>query len=163
MGFSPWAIRNLLNNHQRVTQQGLKVYLRVQNAVLPDNNSGNYEYATYGFQLSATGSLTGFQDIEITPPPDVTALSLHNIGLNAGELNFGAHTFVISHTWVAERMNQLGLTDPYDVFQASTTIGLIYNGRLFAPEDIQCSAMNDEIISWQLTCNQVQNIVSPTL
>jgi len=163
MGFSGWALRNLLDGHQRLTQQGLQVFIRTMNNDVDDDGVGEAgEFVTYGFQLTVTGGVgeSGVTDTLINPPPDVQAMTLHNIGMAGGQLRFGAHSFLISHTWVLERMNQLGLTDPYEVFNGEAVVGLMYNTRLFSIESLVANTGAGEIISWLVLANMFE--VPPT-
>lgn len=154
MAFSPWAMRNLLDNHQRATHPGLTVYLRVENAVDDEE-----EFVTYGFQVAVTGSeLAGTSDIEIEPPPDVQALSQRDIGLLGANLKFGAHSFLISHTWVLKRMEELALTDPRQVFRAANVVGIVYQERLYSIEELKPEDVHNETISWMVLGNALEPI-----
>jgi len=161
--FSAWSLRNLLDTNLRVTEPGLSVYLRVANDTVDDTDP-NDEFASYGFQICVTGaSLTGamipgYGDYLIDPPASVHPLSYRDIGLLGGKLFFGAHSFLISHTWVQSRMALLGLTDPYEVFRAKSVTGLIYNQRLFSIESVTSNDSYGEIISWNVLGNMLEDI-----
>lgn len=159
MAFSPWAMRRLLDCQQEYMNQGLPVYMRLANDQVEQDQVGEQdEFASYGFQVTITGGVpvTGFQDVRVLPQPDVEPLSLHNIGLNAGRLQFGAHRFLISHSWVLQQMTARSLTDPYDVFMADPVIGIVHNNRLFSIEDLQPNTGGGGIISWTVLANQLE-------
>ena len=153
--FSPWALRSILDAQQTISKGGLKVYLRVMNHVASDDQvGGDDEYASYGFQTSVTGGdISGTSDLEINPPPDVQPMSDRNIGLAGGRLRFGAHSFMISHTWVKERMADMGYDDPYQVFRDESVVGLFYDGRVFSIEDVTGEAVANEFVSWTILAN----------
>lgn len=156
MGISPWAIRRVIDSHLSVLKPGLKVYLRVKNA-----NDDEKDYVRLGFQWAPTGTqVTGYTDVLIAPPPDEQPVSEHTIGISGGRLMFGAHRFLISHTFVMNRANQLGYTDYYKVFRDAYVIGIVYNNRLFAIEEVLPDAVANQIVRWDIVCNAIEDVLA---
>jgi hypothetical protein len=151
MSISAWSIRNILDSNLKFTTPGLNVYLRTKNSV-----EDSQQYVEYGLQLSASGGTSGFTDTLITPPPSVTPVSLHNIGLNQAKLMFGARQFDISHTWVLAQMAALGYSDSFQVFRDPSVIGLVYDTRLYSMDSIYAEAVNNEIIRWIVMGNKIE-------
>lgn len=151
-GISAWSLRNVLDHHLKFVNAGLKVYLRKQNVV-----DSNEQYAKMGFlRTGQSPSTSGFTDTEIDPQPDAQAMSFHDIGVNGGRLNFGAHKFLISHTFVLAQMALISTSDPYQVFRADNVMGIYYNNRLFSIDSITPVVAGGEIISWDLVGNAVE-------
>lgn len=143
------GIRFLEDQQMQWARAGLRAYLRVKNF-----NDAGQEYVELGFQFSPSGNqITGFDDIEILPPPEVREVSLHNIGLNNTRLHFGARYFIVSHSFVLKRMEELVYTDPYQVWRDPLLVGIIYNSRLFSIESVTHEEVAGETISWALICN----------
>src|SRR5208283_3517867 len=94
-GASAWGLRSLADTFLRYYQPGLPCWLRLQNQVMQSGDP-----SALGFMPAVTGAPTGIQDVQIDPPPDVKEVSLHNIGILGGRLQFGARTFLVSHTFV---------------------------------------------------------------
>ena len=157
MSLSPWFLREILDGNLNFTTPGLNVYLRTKNTV-----EDSQEFVEYGFQVSASGSGSGFTDTLIEPPPSVEPVSMHNIGLNQARLQFGAHKFDISHNWVSEIMDHLGYDDGFQVFRDPTVVGIVYNSRLFSLESILPESVNDEIIRWIIVGNMQEPTVPMT-
>src|SRR6266700_5521997 len=126
-GASAWGLRSLADCFLRYWQPGLPVYLRRKN--VKDTEAA---YSTLGFQPSVSGVAGGFTDTIIDPPADVREVSLHNIGILAGRLNFGARTFLISDLFVQNQMQVFNYTDPYLVWRDTSVVGFFYNQRLFS-------------------------------
>lgn len=152
------GLQFVLDTQQRFVRAGLPCYLRVANFTEDEEGSA----VETGVYFAPTGTYdTGFTDIPIDPPPYVADLSLHNIGLNAARLQFGARIFKISNTFVAAQLAldsfvEAGITDPYAVFRkrdGHSCIGLYYNGRLFSIESITHSEVAGQTIMWKLVCN----------
>lgn len=155
-GFSPWMIRRIQDCHLSFTKPGLKVYMRLKNVV--DNDM---DYVRLGFQWAPTGTqVVGYTDIQISPPPDVYAVSSRTIGVSGGRLQFGAHHFVISHTWVMQQMAQRGLSDARAVFREAAVVGLVYDKRLFDITELLPDSMSDQTIRWDITGNMIEDIIS---
>lgn len=153
------GIRRLFDANQRYTRSGLPVWVRVKNF----QDEG--DYIEVGVPYSPTGTAefqSGYTDIPIVPPPGVQDVSLHNIGLMAGRLNFGSRIFIISDTFVQAQMQQYsGITDPYDVFRGRdgfATLGLFYNNRLFSIESITHKEVGGCTVNWKLICNALENV-----
>ena len=158
MGASAWGLRSLADTFLRYYQPGLQVFLRIQNQpTAPD------DYSALGFMPSVTGgqSQSGVTDILIDPPADVTEVSLHNIGILGARLNFGARTFIISDTFVTNRMQLMGYTDPYQVWRDASVVGLLYNNRLFAIESVTHEEVGGATTLWKLIGNSLE-LASPT-
>lgn len=151
------GIRMLFDASQRYTRTALPVYLRVKN--FKDDG----DYIEVGVPYAPTGTATfetGYTDIEILPTPGVNDVSLHNIGLMAGALRFGARVFQVSHSWVEQQMEEYEIDDPYDVFRnrdGYAAIGLLYNNRLFSIESMTHKEVAGKTINWKLICNAVEN------
>lgn len=122
------------------------VYLRLKNFEPPTGQ----QWAMLGFSISPSGSV-GTTDVLIDPPPTMNTMSLHNIGILAGKLRFGAKSFLISSTFVNAQQAALGLTDPKLVF--TLCVGLVNENMLYSIEDIQHETVAGQIINWQLICN----------
>lgn len=114
-----------------------------------------------GFVPSVTGVQSGFEDILISPPPDVKEISLHNIGLNSAKLRFGARAFLISHTWVLSRMQDAGYSDPMQVFNDPSVVGLYYDSRLFSIESITHEDFGGQPVTWSVVAN-ASEAISPS-
>ena len=141
-----------MDGNMKFSQPGLPVFLRIKNAV--DAPATVPEYVEFGFQWEPSGvPLTGVTDVKINPPPSVEPVSMHNIGLNSARLQFGAHKFMISHTFVLQRMQEKGYTDPYQVFRSDEVIGLYHNNRLFSMESIVPHATGSSVIYWDIIAN----------
>lgn len=151
-GASAWGIRSLADTWMRYWQPGLKCYLRMQ-----EQTNISSDYSALGFMPSVTGAPGGITDIPIDPPPDVQDVSLHNIGIMGGRLNFGARTFLISHTFVLNMIKKFQLTDPYQVWRSNSVVGLYYNSRLFSIESITHEEVGGETTFWKLICNSNEN------
>lgn len=159
-GASAWGMRSLADTFFRYFQPGLCCYLRLQ---VVDTTTTSY--GQLGFQPTVTGAQpgqSGIFDILIDPPADVREVSMHNIGISGGRLQFGARTFLISHTFVLNQMAERSFTDPYQVWRDPSVIGLYYNQRLFSIESISHEDVGSETTLWQLICNASEQIVSPS-
>lgn len=150
---SPWAIRDLLDTRLKTTTPGLKTYLRLRTDTVP-----NREFEEYGFQIVNVGA--NVNDILIVPPPSVTPMSMHNIGIVGGRLQFGAHQFDISDTFTRSMLPILKVTDGYSVWRHTSVIGLIYNGSVFSLESVVPKSVNDSIIRWIISGNQIEPLPS---
>jgi hypothetical protein len=172
-GLFGFGQRMLLDAHQNFVRSGLRVYLRVNNFEEPleeGTETTAPDYIEVGMPYSPTGAAsveTGYVDIPVVPPPNVQDVSLQNIGYFGGRLNFGSRIFTISHTFVKQQMNELGITDPYEVWRdrgGKKAIGIIYQDRTFAIESITHREVGGETISWRLVCNALEgaNSAPPT-
>jgi hypothetical protein len=152
------GLQFLVDAQQRYVRAGLPVYLRVKNwAEEGDYLEVGVPYAPTG--NTAETAAAGYTDILIDPPPQVQDVSLHNIGLLAGRLNFGSRIFLISNSWVLSQMAEFQLTDPYSVFRArdgNQAVGLLYNQRLFSIESLTHKEVAGLTILWKLTCNALE-------
>jgi len=150
------GIRMLFDSVQKYTRSALPVYLRVKNF----KDQGDWDEVGVPFVPTGEASAeTGYTDIEIQPTPGVQDVSLHNIGLNAGALRFGARIFHISNTFVMDQMAEYEIDDPYAVFRQRDgyqAVGLFYNERLFSIESMTHFEVAGQIINWKLICNAVE-------
>ena len=145
----------LFDGQQRYLRDGLQCFLRGQN--FP--SEGDFQEFGVPYAPSGTAAAeTGFTDILIDPPPSVTAVSTHDIGVSGGKLMFGARKFLISDTFVSRMLQQYpGIVDPYDVFRnwdgTTPVVGIIYDNRMFSIEQIIPREIGGRRISWTVTCN----------
>lgn len=148
------GIRMLLDEHYRFVRSGLSVYLRLQN--FP--NSGAFQEA--GIPYPAVQD-SGFTDILIDPPPQVTDVSMHNIGMSAGKLSLGARNFKISHSFVLDmRTKYPDIPDDISVWKnwdntTAKVIGFVYENRMHEVATLKHTEVAGETISWTITCNRV--------
>jgi hypothetical protein len=158
------GIQFLFDGQQRFTRAALPVYLRVRNF----QDEGDYLEVGVPYAPTGTQSFyTGYTDVKIEPPPSVQDVSLHNIGLLAGRLNFGSRVFIVSNTFVERQMREYRIADPYDVFRDRTdaedgtqykVIGLIYNSRQFAIESLTHKEVAGKTINWKLIGNALETV-----
>lgn len=157
------GVQFLFDGVQRFTRAGLPVYLRVR------NYEDQGEYLEVGVPFAPTGTAafnTGYTDVLIVPPPSVQDVSLHNIGVLSGRLNFGSRVFIVSHTFVMNQMAEYGIQDAYDVFRDRTdqdgkkfkVVGLIYNSRMFSIESLTHKEVAGQTINWKLVGNSLENV-----
>ena len=150
-GASAWGLRSLADTFFRYFQPGLPCLLRLQNY-----DAGSSDYAQIGFQPAVTGGPSGVFDFPIDPPPDVQEVSLHNIGIMGGKLQFGARRFLISNLFVQNQMLIRNLTDPYQVWRDPLVVGLFYNSRIFTIESVTHEEVGGETTLWNLVCNSFE-------
>jgi hypothetical protein len=151
-GASAWGIRSLADTFLRYFQPGLPCYLRLQ-AVDADGQP----YGQIGFMPTVTGAMSGFNDLLIDPPAEVTEISLHNIGIMGGRLQFGARRFMISNLFVINQMEKQGLKDPYQVWRGPLVMGILYNQKLFSIESITHEDVGSETTLWNLVGNSTES------
>jgi hypothetical protein len=151
----PWSSRSIQDFHQRFVNAGLPVFLRLKNSVDDD-----LPFTTLGFTISGDQVDAGFTDIMISPPPDVMPVNSRNTGIDFARLQFGPHRFIVSHTWVMQRMQVMGYTDPFSVWRDPSVIGFYYNNRLYAIESIQDVADAGEIINWSIIASASEKLVT---
>lgn len=152
------GLQYVLDTQQQFVQAGLPVYLRVNN--FTDAQEG--DALEVGVPYTASGTFDcGFIDILISPPPSVRDVSLHNIGIFGGRLNFGSRIFLISNTFVrcqleTNSFKEANVTDPYAVWRnrdGKRAIGLFYDNRIFAIESITHREIAAQTVSWTLVGN----------
>jgi hypothetical protein len=159
--------RMLFDAQQRFVRSGQQVYLRVKN--FSETQSGTdqpLDYLEVGVPFAATGTDLGYKDLLIKPPPGVQDISLHDIGVFGGRLNFGSRVFWVSHTFVLAQMSEFSITDPREVFRnrdGKPAVGLFYDSRLFSIEDIQQRVAGGEIIRWKVLGNALEATTSSPL
>ena len=153
--------RFLFDSHQRYTRNGLQAFLRVKNFVEDDTSEGPTDFIEVGFAYAPTGTTAvGTTDIPIMPPPSVQDISLRDIGLLNGRLNFGSKIFIVSHTFVRQQLLALGITDGYAVWRdrdGKKAVGIVYDSRIYSIESIKHKEIGGETINWYLTCNFHEN------
>lgn len=144
------GIRRLMDAHQRYMRAGAPVYLRLKN--FPDLQ--NRPWSQLGFQISPSGtSDVGVSDVLVVPQPSVLHMSIHNIGMSAGKLRFGARQFFISQTFVESQMAARALSDQTLVWRGSDVVGLFNDGLLFSIEDIRHEEVAGKTVSWIIIAN----------
>lgn len=155
------GIQRLFDAQQRFTRAALPVFLRVRNF----EDEGDYMEVGVPYAPSGTGEFySGFTDVKIDPPPSVQDVSLHNIGLLAGRLNFGSRVFIVSNTFVRNQMTEYGIQDPYDVFRNRLddegkqykVVGVLYNARLFSIESLTHKEVGGQTINWKIIGNALE-------
>ena len=156
MGF---GARFLMDAHQDWSGGGLDTYLRLQNS-----DDSAQDYADLGFEVTVTGALAttaGITDILIRPQPSVFNMSVIEIGLSNGKFSLGAKRFRISHTFVLAQMAARGYLDARQVWEDKRkVIGIKYDKRLYSIAKIDFEAFGKEVVSWDLVCNAVEQVVS---
>lgn len=153
-----WGLRSLADGFFRYYQPSTVCYLRKQNIL---NSPG--DYSSLGFQVTVTGNqLSGITDIQIDPPADVQDVSMHNIGVLGGRLNFGARIFLISHTFVQAQIDLNNYTEARQVWRDKSVIGLFYNKRLYSIESITTETVGSSTTLWKLICNTQEEPVALT-
>lgn len=152
-----YGLQMLYDSSQRFTRAALPVFLRIRNF------ADEGDYLEVGVPFSPTGTEefeSGYTDIRITPPPSVSDVSMHNIGLMAGRLNLGSKIFRVSNTFVTNQMADLGISDPYAVWRNRDgefkAVCLVYMGQLFSIESIQPKAVSGLTINWELVGNALE-------
>lgn len=161
-GASAWGIRSLADGFFRYWQPGQATYLRLQNNT---DASTTASYGQLGFVPAVSGAQpgqSGFNDILINPPADTVDVSLHNIGMSGGRLQFGAKIFTISHTFVLQQMALRNLTDDHLVWRAPEVIGLYQNNRIYTIESITDETIGSDKTLWKLMCNRMEFPTSPS-
>jgi hypothetical protein len=157
------GFRMLLDGQQRFVASAKQVFLRLQNF----QNSG--PYLEVGVPFAPTGTAlaqSGFTDLLIDPPPEMRDISMHNIGLLAGRLNFGDKTMTVSHTFVLNIMQQYpAILDSYDVWRNwdgnTPVVGIVYQNRMWAIESITNFQLAGETISWKLILKGLEQQLEP--
>lgn len=156
------GLEMLLDGQLRYTREGTQCFLRLQNFA----PQGDFQEVGVPFTPTGTAlAQSGFTDLFIDPPPAVTQISEHDIGLSAGKLMFGAHRFLVSDTFIENQREQYpNILDQFDVWRnwdgQTPVIGIIYNNRLFSIEDINRRTFAGRTISWLLTANATEVMIS---
>lgn len=160
---SNWGVRNIMDASSRFYGAGLPCYLRT---LTPAGNIQGEQILQLGFQVSASGA-NPTEDTQITPQPQVQEVSMHDIGLNAEQLSFGARHFYISHTWVSAQQQAKGYIEPgtglpdyYRVFRDPTVVGLYYNSRLFKMVSIEHEELGGQSWIWHIVANAAEQPVT---
>lgn len=156
------GLQSMLDGQQRFVRGGLQCFLRVQN--FP--STGDFQEVGTVITFTGVGPNGGFTDLFIDPPPEVLDISMHNIGMSGGRIQFGAKKFWISQTFVDNMMQTYpAILDPYNVFrtwdggvnntgpQTASVIGLIYGDRLYSIETIHQKPVGGKTVAWEIIAN----------
>jgi hypothetical protein len=152
------GVQYVLDTQMKFVRAGLPCYLRVANFTAAEEGAA----AEVGVAFSPSGTVdTGFTDVLIDPPPYVNDVSLRDIGIFGGRLEFGSRIFVISNTFVMAQLQlksfvDANVTDPYAVFRdrdGYSCIGIYYNNRLFDITSITHKEVAGQTISWKIIGN----------
>lgn len=144
------GIQRIIDNQQRYLRNVREpVYLRVRNFTEPQNAL----WAQLGYTLTPASGSTGTTDMLIDPPPMTRMESMHNIGMSAGKLRFGARQFVISQTFVSAVQSALELSAPEQVWIGQQVVGLVGYGVVWSIEAYYPEDLGGETILWNLICN----------
>lgn len=150
------GIQFLVDAQQRFVRAGAPVYLRVKNF----EEEGDYLEVGVPFVPSGVEAAeSGYTDILIDPPPSVQDVSMHNIGILAGRLNFGSKIFLVSNTWVEAQKAVLGISDSNAVFRArdgNQAIGIFYGKKMFSIESLTHTTVSATTILWKLIGNSLE-------
>lgn len=139
---STYGLTNLIDNYSRYIRPsggGGVAWLRVKKFI--DSTQPPPIQAQMGFTFTptASGAMSGYTDYQIDPPPVVRLISMHNLGqaAQAGiQLREGARDILISNSFVLANMQARGFTDPRQVFNDPSTVGLVVNeGKLIVSFD----------------------------
>jgi len=149
------GIRSLADTYLSFWQPGLPCWLRIKQ-VVPELVKPVHDVSALGFQPAVSGGQSGVVDIPIVPPPEVREVTRHNIGLSGGRLRIGARVFLISHTFVINRMAQVGFTDPEQVFSDGSVVGFFYDGRIFNMESVTHEDQAGQPIFWTIVGNAIE-------
>lgn len=152
------GMQMLFDAQQAYVRDGLEVFIRIENFV-PEG-----DYIEVGVTFVPTGveeATTGFTDILILPPPSVTSVSMHDIGMSGGKLMFGAKRFIVSDTFVETMMEKYpGIKGKYNVWRkwdtTASVMGFVYDNQLFSIENIDKRILAGKPINWILTCNSME-------
>lgn len=144
-----YGVQRLIDSNLQYTRVGFPVYLRLRN--FPDLQ--NSQFAQMGFAISPSGTAVGTTDILIAPPPSVSMVSVHNIGMSEGKLRFGARTFLVSQAFVTAQVAAQSLSDQNLVWRGPNVVGLVTENLLFSIEDVNHGEVAGQTVSWVLTAN----------
>ena len=152
-----FGARFIFDAHQNWTGEGLPVYLRTQNA-----DDSAQDYADTGFEVTVTSPAllagAGTTDTLVQPPPLVEPLSLMDIGIMGGKLQFGARKFTVSHTWVMQWMIANGYSNPLDVFlDPSKVIGFYHDNQLWQIRQCNHIDLGGATLYWEIMCDASQS------
>lgn len=150
-----FGIRRLIDSQMRWMKAGQPAYLRVKNF-----NDSNQDFAEMGFLFtpSATGAVqpVGYVDLWITPQPLNKLVSMHNLGQAAQAgiaLRQGARQISISHSWVKAQANASGLTNPKDVFESPSVVGIVTSSLIVSIESVVPDTTYGQYVIWHLMGN----------
>jgi hypothetical protein len=147
----------MVDDQQRFLRSGLEVFLRVQNF----QEQGTFQEV--GIPVAPTGAAaaqTGFTDILIDPPPQVTDVSMHDIGMSGGRLLIGARKFKISQSFVTKmRARNPSIADDIAVWNVwdnqATVLCIMYENRAHDIVHYTHTEIGGSTVSWFVFCNRV--------
>ena len=151
------GLRMMVDEQARFTRAGLEVFLRLQNF---PSTGANQEVGIPYVPTGVAAAQSGFTDLLIDPPPQVTDVSMHNIGMSGGKLLMGARTFNVSHTFV-KKMRETYPNIPDDIavwfgWDGQTPVmGIVYENRMHDIVTYSHREIGGETVSWKLTCNRL--------
>lgn len=153
-----YGLTRVIDSLSRFQQPGNgPAFLRVKNfADAPNPQTPINAQLGFAFTPTASGALTGFTDYQIDPPPVMRLLSMHNIGQAAAagiKLFYGARDILISDTFVRQQMALRNFTDPKQVFEDATTLGIIANGIVIDIVSCMPDYAYGSSITWSLLGN----------
>lgn len=150
-----FGIRRLLDQQLRFMKPGPDTWLRVKNF-----NDVGQDYAEMGFAFvpSASGAQTplGYTDLKIWPQPVVRLMSMHNVAQAqaAGmSLREGSRIVMVSHTWVSKRQAEMGYSNPRQVFEDPSVIGLVTENVIVSIESLMPDYAYGVYTSWHIQGN----------
>lgn len=164
--FGNFGIRRLIDQQLRFLRSGGQndtVFIRYKNF-----NDNNQPYSWMGFAFTPTASggtyKPGYTDFLISPPPTIRLVSMHNLGMAAQagmNLRKGARSLMVSQTFVKAQMQLMGFSEPRQVFEDTSVIGLIVGKNASIVLSIE-SVFPDYIWGsesvWHLLCNGIETI-----
>lgn len=146
-----FGLRFLQDRQAEFVRAGLAVYLRVKNF-----DESSFSGARLGFAFSPTGS-AGTTDILITPPPEVIDYRSREAEAIPLQVEFKIEKkFVISHTFVIARAQQMGYTDFREVFRSKTVVGFVYETRVYSIDSVLTDTSSGDIIKWNIIAYAVE-------
>jgi hypothetical protein len=153
-----YGLARIIDSMTRFSQPGSgPSFLRVKNFNdSPSPQSPVYAQLGFTFTPTATGALTGFTDYQIDPPPVMRLISMHNLAMAVAagtNLREGARDILISNTFVMANMAIRGLTDPKQVFEDESTLGIVANGIIVSIESIMPDYAYGSAITWTIRGN----------
>lgn len=146
-----WGIQRIMDAQLQFVRNTLPVYLRIRNFA-PVNTT---LAGQLGFAVSPSGSNVGTQDILIQPPPAVSMISMHNIGMSGGKLLLGARQFMISQSFVVRQAQALGLDSEQRFWTDKKVVGIVTENFLFSIEDIGHEEMGGVTVVWSIRGNNL--------
>jgi hypothetical protein len=158
MPYGNFGITRIMDNMNRFAQAGNgPSFLRVKNFNdSPQPQSPAYAQLGFTFTPTFSGGLKGFTDYQIDPPPVMRLISMHNLAMAVAagtNLREGARDILISNTFVLANMQIRGFTDPKQVFEDVTTLGIVANGIIVSIESVMPDYAYGQAASWTIRGN----------